>query len=165
MAREVPRPASDGEVECAVPSQSPEVTGRHRDTLRHLFAHPLSHNVEWHDVVSLLSEIAPVNELRDGKLEVAAGDRTLSWNGPVTRTSTQTNSWRSGSRLAMARMPGDRSPAHQPEHWATSPSGEPAWSPPGVEWAAGPSTGYRHIRSGLEAAALADKGQDGLDSW
>ena len=62
--------------------QPQEVSGSHRTTLEHIFAHPLSYNVEWHDVVSLLREVAPVNELRDGKLEVAAGDRTFVLERP-----------------------------------------------------------------------------------
>ena len=63
--------------EDAVSAQPPEVSGHHRETLRRLFAHPLSHNIEWHDVVSLLREVAIVKERKDGKLEITATDRTF----------------------------------------------------------------------------------------
>jgi hypothetical protein len=57
-----------------VSPQPPNVSGHHRDTLRQIFAHPLSHNVEWHAVVSLLSEICPVTERSDGNVEVTVGE-------------------------------------------------------------------------------------------
>lgn len=60
----------------------PKLTGRHRDTLEHVFAHPLSHNVEWHDVVALLREAASVTERDDGNVEVRAGDQELMLTRP-----------------------------------------------------------------------------------
>jgi len=59
---------------------SPEplkLTGSHKGTLQQIFAHPLSHNVEWHAVVALLGQVGSVNELHDGNLELTVGDRTL----------------------------------------------------------------------------------------
>jgi hypothetical protein len=53
------------------------LSGRHQDTLRQIFAHPLSHNVEWHSVVALLHEVATVAEGPDGKVEVAVGDQKV----------------------------------------------------------------------------------------
>jgi hypothetical protein len=46
-------------------AMSPEpmkLTGRHQDTLRQIFTHPLSHNVEWQAVLSLLQEVSAVEE-------------------------------------------------------------------------------------------------------
>ena len=65
-----------------VSPNAPKVTGRHRDTLRQIFAHPMSHNVEWHDVVALLREVASVEERDGGKLEVKAADRSYSLPRP-----------------------------------------------------------------------------------
>ena len=50
----------------------PKLSGRHQDTLEQIFAHPLSHNVEWHAVVSLLGEVSTVKKRRDGGVEVVA---------------------------------------------------------------------------------------------
>jgi len=33
-----------------------------RDTLAHIFRHPLSHNIEWHSVVSLLEAVGTDTE-------------------------------------------------------------------------------------------------------
>jgi hypothetical protein len=54
-----------------------KLTGRHQDTLRQIFIHPLSHNVEWHAVVSLLHEVGAVDERDDGKIAVTAGGQTV----------------------------------------------------------------------------------------
>jgi len=60
-----------------MPPGPPKLTAHHSDTLRQIFAHPLSHNVEWHAVVSLLHEIGQVDEREEGRLAVTAGDRTV----------------------------------------------------------------------------------------
>jgi hypothetical protein len=57
-------------------SSSPEpehLDNRHRDTVRQIFAHPASHNIEWRNVTSLLDAIGTVTERHDGKLEVKVG--------------------------------------------------------------------------------------------
>jgi hypothetical protein len=54
-----------------------KLTGRHRDTLRHVFAHPMSRNLEWHAVLGLLREVAPVTERPDGNVEVRGGDQVI----------------------------------------------------------------------------------------
>jgi hypothetical protein len=64
---------------CPEPSN---LTGRHRDTLRQIFTHPLSHNVEWRAVVSLLREVAVVDERDDGKFAVTAGGKTVVLTRP-----------------------------------------------------------------------------------
>ena len=61
--------------------EPPKVTGRHKDTVRQIFAHPLSHNVEWHAVLALLREVASVEE-RNGHIEVKAGTETFTLTRP-----------------------------------------------------------------------------------
>ena len=53
--------------------ESEHLSGRHRDTLRQIFDHPVSHNIEWHAVVSLLEAVGTVSTSRDGKLDVSVG--------------------------------------------------------------------------------------------
>jgi hypothetical protein len=47
--------------------------GRHRDTLRQIFEHPTSHNIEWHAVMSLLEAVGTVDVRHDGKVAVKVG--------------------------------------------------------------------------------------------
>jgi hypothetical protein len=47
-----------------------------RDTLAHIFRHPLSHNVEWHSVVSLLEAVGTVHETNKGHMLVTIGTDT-----------------------------------------------------------------------------------------
>ncbi|MCW2936303.1 MAG: hypothetical protein JWM19_7265 [Actinomycetia bacterium] len=59
----------------AMPS-SPEaghLDTRHQDTLRRIFQHPASHNIEWREVMSLLEAVATVTVRHDGKVAVAIG--------------------------------------------------------------------------------------------
>jgi hypothetical protein len=55
---------------------SPEpghLDSRHRATLRQIFQHPASHNVEWHAVLSLLEAVGSVAVRHDGKVAVKIG--------------------------------------------------------------------------------------------
>jgi hypothetical protein len=65
-----------------VSEQPPRISGRHQDTVRQVFAHPLSHNIEWRAVVSLLREISDVEERSDGKVEVKSDGQTFVFTRP-----------------------------------------------------------------------------------
>lgn len=52
------------------------LSNRHRDTLRQLFEHPVSHNVEWRAVLSLLDAVGSVTTHHNGKIAVTVGSRT-----------------------------------------------------------------------------------------
>jgi hypothetical protein len=59
------------------PMTEPEhLSNHHRTTLRQIFEHPTSHNVEWRAVISLLEAIGTVTEHRGGKLAVTVGTQT-----------------------------------------------------------------------------------------
>jgi hypothetical protein len=64
-------------------SEPEHLNNRHRDTLRQLFAHPVSHNIEWHAVVSLLEAIGTVVEHHDGKVAVTLGPDTQFFDPPA----------------------------------------------------------------------------------
>ncbi len=52
---------------------SEHLDSRHRDTLRQIFEHPSSHNIEWRAVLSLLEAVGTVTERHDGKVAVTVG--------------------------------------------------------------------------------------------
>ena len=54
-------------------AESPHLDNRHRDTLRQIFAHPLSHNIEWRAARSLLEAVGTVTARHDGKVAIEIG--------------------------------------------------------------------------------------------
>ena len=75
-------------------SSTPEpahLNNHHRNTLRQIFQHPVSHNIEWHAVVSLLKAVGSVVEHRDGMVAVTVGSGTEFFDVPVHKDiDTQT---------------------------------------------------------------------------
>ena len=66
-------------------SSSPEsqhLDNHHRNTLRQIFAHPVSHNIEWHAVTSLLAAVGTVEERHDGKVAVKVGSESAFFDPP-----------------------------------------------------------------------------------
>ena len=51
--------------------------------LSHLFSHPTCHNIEWHDVLSLLEAVGTVKERHDGKYQVAIGPESIVLERPL----------------------------------------------------------------------------------
>ena len=67
-------------------SSTPEpahLSNHHRNTLRQLFRHPVSHNIEWQAVMSLLEAVGSVVEHRDGKVAVTVGPNTEFFDPPA----------------------------------------------------------------------------------
>ena len=56
--------------------EPPHLSNHHRNTLRQIFQHPVSHNIEWQAVVSLLEAVGSVVEHRDGKVAITLGSDT-----------------------------------------------------------------------------------------
>jgi thiamine biosynthesis lipoprotein ApbE len=63
-------------------SEPVHLNNHHRSTLAKIFQHPVSHNLEWKDALSLLSAVAAVEEKRDGKYEITLGTETQSFDRP-----------------------------------------------------------------------------------
>ena len=59
-----------------------ELDGHHRATVEKIFNHPVSHNIQWHDVLSLLQSVAVVTEERDGRYKVTLGSETETFDAP-----------------------------------------------------------------------------------
>jgi hypothetical protein len=52
------------------------LSGHHRDTLLRIFQHDTNHNVEWHDVVSLLEAIGSIEQQHDDMFVFRIGQET-----------------------------------------------------------------------------------------
>ena len=59
-----------------------KLDAHHRKTVEKLFSHPTSHNIQWHDVLSLLKAVAEVEENHDGRFRVALGGETQTFDAP-----------------------------------------------------------------------------------
>lgn len=67
-------------------SPEPEHLDNHqRDTLRQIFEHPVSHNIEWHSVVSLLEAVGTVEVRHDGKVAVKIGSEREFLDPPAAK--------------------------------------------------------------------------------
>jgi hypothetical protein len=64
-------------------SPEPEhLDNHHRATLRQIFQHPVSHNIEWHSVTSLLDAIGSVEVHPDGQVAVRVGSQSAFFTHP-----------------------------------------------------------------------------------
>jgi hypothetical protein len=63
--------------------ESPHLDNRHRNTLRQIFQHPVSHNIEWHAVTSLLDAVGTVTVHPNGQVAVRVGSETAFFDHPV----------------------------------------------------------------------------------
>lgn len=52
------------------------LSNHHRDTIEKIFSHSSSGNIEWRQVLSLLSAIGTTTEEHDGKVRVTLGPET-----------------------------------------------------------------------------------------
>jgi hypothetical protein len=59
-----------------------KLTGHHRVTLEKIFEHPVSHNIQWHDVLSLLEAVADTVREHDGRYHVTLGSETETFDVP-----------------------------------------------------------------------------------
>ena len=59
-----------------------KLNAHHRVTVEKIFQHPLSHNIQWHDVLSLLRSVAEVTEVHDGRFRVTLGSETETLDAP-----------------------------------------------------------------------------------
>lgn len=53
--------------------EATDLNSDHRDTLRRIFAHPASANIEWRQVRSLLESLGAVTDEHNGKVKVSLG--------------------------------------------------------------------------------------------
>ena len=60
-----------------------KLNGHHRATVEKIFQHPVSHNIQWHDVLSLLQSVAEVHEVHDRRYKVTLGAETETLEAPL----------------------------------------------------------------------------------
>lgn len=60
----------------------PHLTGSHQRTYEAIFRHPAAHNLEWHDVRSLLAALGNVTEEHNGSLRVTRNGQTAILHPP-----------------------------------------------------------------------------------
>ena len=66
-------------------SEPDHLNNHHRDTLSQIFEHPLSHNIEWRAVLSLLEAVGEVETRPDGKVVVTLGSETETLERPADK--------------------------------------------------------------------------------
>ena len=59
-----------------------QLDAHHQATLEKILAHPVSHNIQWHDVLSLLQSVATVTEETHGRFTVTLGSETETFDAP-----------------------------------------------------------------------------------
>jgi hypothetical protein len=63
-------------------AEGEELDAHHRATLQKSFNHPVSHNIQWHDVLSLLQSVAAVIEEPNSRYTVTLGPQTETFDVP-----------------------------------------------------------------------------------
>jgi hypothetical protein len=59
-----------------------KLDSHHQATVDKIFGHPVSHNIEWHDVLSLLEGVGTVTREHDGRFTVTLGSETQTFDAP-----------------------------------------------------------------------------------
>jgi hypothetical protein len=68
----------------------PNMNGRHQHTYDAIFRHPTAHNLEWHDVRSLLEALGEVTEGHKGGFHVTRNGQTMDLHAPKHKDFTST---------------------------------------------------------------------------
>jgi hypothetical protein len=63
-------------------SEHGHLSNHHRTTLAKIFQHPVSHNLEWKDVLSLMGAVGTVEEKHDGKFTMIIGEESETLERP-----------------------------------------------------------------------------------
>ena len=71
-----PRAGPDKRRNLLCMSEPVHISNHHRKTLHQLFEHPVSHNIEWRAVLSLLEAVGSVGNRSGGKIDVTVGSRS-----------------------------------------------------------------------------------------
>ena len=78
MGRQLPptgAPSSAEEIDVV------ELDRRHRATVEKIYNHPVGHNIQWHDVLSLLEHLDAVTEAHPDRYTVKLGTKMETFDG------------------------------------------------------------------------------------
>ena len=68
--------------------ESIKLDSHHRTTAERIFRHPTSHNIQWHDVQSLLEAFGDCRETKHHSYEVKVAEEIVIFRGPLGRDLT-----------------------------------------------------------------------------
>jgi hypothetical protein len=63
-------------------AEGTKLDGHHRATVEKIFNHPVGHNIQWHDVLSLLQSVGAVTEEYGDRYTVTLGSETQTFDAP-----------------------------------------------------------------------------------
>lgn len=63
-------------------AENSQLDAHHQATVDKILGHPMSHNIQWHDVLSLLESVGTVREEHDGRVKVTLGSETQTFDAP-----------------------------------------------------------------------------------
>jgi hypothetical protein len=66
-------------------SDLPHLDSHHRATCEKIHRHPTSHNIQWHDVISLLESLGECKETKHGSYECKIDGQLHVFTGPLHR--------------------------------------------------------------------------------
>jgi len=66
-------------------TSSAALTGSHLRAYNAIFQHPLSHNLEWHDVYAMLRQLGHIEDESNGHLRVTRNGQVLVLHPPRTK--------------------------------------------------------------------------------
>jgi hypothetical protein len=99
----------------------PHLNGHHRVTLAAIFTHPAPHNIEWHDVLSLLGHLGTATPRHGGGQTIVIGNEQLVLARPHGHDLVDAELRHLRTFLTSAGLapdaPGDPEPAPLPDHW------------------------------------------------
>jgi hypothetical protein len=85
-----------------------KLDGHHRATVEKIFRHPASHNIQWHDVLSLLESVAEVTERHGAKYKVTLGPETETLEPASSLGRNRAQYGHRAHRLSAGRLPPHR---------------------------------------------------------
>jgi hypothetical protein len=93
------------------------LTGSHRRTYATIFQHPISHNLEWRSVVSLLGCLGEIAEESNGNLRVTRNGHTLVLHPPRTKDVSESHEVMSVRHFLEQSEAPAAAPAGKETHW------------------------------------------------
>jgi hypothetical protein len=98
-------------------SESPTLTGSHLRTYNTIFQHPISHNLEWRNVRSLLEHVAEVVEQPNGNLRVARNGQSMVLHAPKTKDFAEMEEVMELRRFLERSGTASADPGAKQDHW------------------------------------------------